>query len=85
MVTLLYAEDATLKVRMDHFDDPSMGNRSATDPPESGAQAPVIEDLDPIRAEKIARIKKAMDDGTYHVSAEELADKLIQHMLEPKG
>jgi len=23
-------------------------------------------------------------DGTYYVSAEQLADKLLEHMLEPK-
>ena len=35
--------------------------------------------------EKIAKLKQAVADGTYHVSPEELADKLIEHMLEPKG
>jgi anti-sigma28 factor (negative regulator of flagellin synthesis) len=33
--------------------------------------------------EKIANLKKAVEDGTYNVSAEELARKLIEHMLEP--
>ncbi len=37
------------------------------------------------RRSKIAKLKQAVADGTYHVTAEELADKLIQHMLEPKG
>jgi anti-sigma28 factor (negative regulator of flagellin synthesis) len=39
--------------------------------------------VDDVRLEKIANIKKALADGTYHVSAEELARKLIEHMREP--
>ena len=37
------------------------------------------------RKKKIAALRKAVADGSYHVSAEQLADKLIDHMLEPKG
>jgi flagellar biosynthesis anti-sigma factor FlgM len=40
--------------------------------------------IDDVRLEKIARIKKALEDGTYHVSNEEVARKLIEHMMEPK-
>jgi flagellar biosynthesis anti-sigma factor FlgM len=37
-----------------------------------------------VRLKKIAKIKKALEDGTYRVSNEEVARKLIEHMLEPK-
>ena len=36
------------------------------------------------RLKKINDLKKAVADGTYHVSAEEVARKIIEHMLEPK-
>jgi anti-sigma28 factor (negative regulator of flagellin synthesis) len=36
------------------------------------------------RLEKISKLKKAIAGGTYHVSAAELARKLIEHMREPK-
>jgi anti-sigma28 factor (negative regulator of flagellin synthesis) len=82
----LYSDDATLKSNMDHRDnpstrdDPSANDRRATD------SLHVIDDLiDEERLKKIAKLKQAVADGTYHVSAEDLADKLIAHMLEPKG
>jgi anti-sigma28 factor (negative regulator of flagellin synthesis) len=37
------------------------------------------------RREKINHLKQAVADGTYHVNAEEVARKIIEHMLEPKG
>jgi anti-sigma28 factor (negative regulator of flagellin synthesis) len=37
------------------------------------------------RQAKIASLKKAVADGTYHIPADQLADKLIDHMLDPKG
>ena len=40
--------------------------------------------VDAERLEKINKLKKAMADGTYHVSAEEVARKIIEHMREPK-
>jgi flagellar biosynthesis anti-sigma factor FlgM len=40
--------------------------------------------IDDARREKIESLKKAVADGTYNVSAEEVARKLIDHMLEPK-
>jgi anti-sigma28 factor (negative regulator of flagellin synthesis) len=36
------------------------------------------------RLKKINDLKKAVADGTYHVSAEEVAQKIIEHMLQPK-
>ena len=40
--------------------------------------------IDEARRGKIEKLKKAVADGTYSVSAEEVAGKLIEHMLEPK-
>jgi flagellar biosynthesis anti-sigma factor FlgM len=40
--------------------------------------------IDEARREKIEKLKKAVADGTYSVSAEEVARKLIEHMTEPK-
>jgi anti-sigma28 factor (negative regulator of flagellin synthesis) len=48
-------------------------------------KSPDIDKTDPARSKKIAALKKAVTDGTYHVPAERLADKLIDHMLDPKG
>jgi anti-sigma28 factor (negative regulator of flagellin synthesis) len=73
-------DDATLKSNMDHRDNPSPSHRLAED------SLHVIEDLiDEERLKKIAGLKQAVADGTYRVSAEDLADKLIAHMLEPKA
>ena len=51
---------------------------------ESHLQDANAQPIDDVRREKIASIKKALADGTYSVSAEEVARKLIEHMLEPK-
>ena len=37
-----------------------------------------------LRLEKIARLRTAIATGSYHVSAEELAQKLIDTLLETK-
>ncbi len=54
----------------------------------SESDAPIAdtnaEPIDDARREKIESLKKAVADGTYNVSAEEVARKLIEHMLEPK-
>jgi flagellar biosynthesis anti-sigma factor FlgM len=39
--------------------------------------------MDEARAAKIANIKKAIEEGTYHVSAAEVARKIIDQMNEP--
>jgi anti-sigma28 factor (negative regulator of flagellin synthesis) len=39
--------------------------------------------MDEARSEKIANIKKALADGTYHVSAAEVARKILDSMREP--
>ena len=70
----LHGDDATLNSNVDQRDNPSTRG------------LPAVDDLiDEVRLKKIARLKQAVADGTYHVSAEDLADKLIAHMLEPKG
>jgi hypothetical protein len=74
---LLYADGATLKSGMDHLDNPT--------PAREHAPSPMADTVDQERSKKIALLKQAVADGTYSVSAEQLADKLIEHMLEPKG
>jgi hypothetical protein len=37
--------------------------------------------MDDMRLDKIEKLKRAMADGTYDVRADELARKLIDHML----
>ena len=39
--------------------------------------------MDQARAEKISSIKKALAEGTYHVSAAEVARKIIDQLDEP--
>jgi anti-sigma28 factor (negative regulator of flagellin synthesis) len=53
----------------------------------SGLEGNTLDDsaIDAERLEKINKLKKAIADGTYNVSAEEVARKLIEHMREPKG
>ena len=55
---------------------------------ESGGKAPddsADSAPDAERLKKINNLKQAVADGTYHVSAEEVARKVLEHMLEPKG
>ena len=66
---------------MDPFDNPRIFKRTTEDPAEPESDPLVTDDA---RREKIESLKKAVADGTYTVSAEEVARKLIEHMLEPK-
>ena len=66
---------------MDRLDNPAVTDRRAADP----LNALDCNVIDEERLKKIARLKQAVADGTYQVNPEELADKLIEHMLEPKG
>jgi anti-sigma28 factor (negative regulator of flagellin synthesis) len=52
----------------------------------SGLEGDTLDDsaVDAERLEKIDKLKKAIDDGTYHVGHEEVARKLIEHMREPR-
>ena len=74
---------------MDPFDNPRKGERPNEDPAEP-TEAPAKQPsesespIDQARREKIEQLKQAVADGTYNVSAEKVADKLIDHMLERK-
>jgi flagellar biosynthesis anti-sigma factor FlgM len=67
---ILEAGDATLKSGMDDVDNPTRPDKNSLDT------------LDEERLQKIAKIKQAIADGTYHVSAQDVADKIIEHMRE---
>jgi flagellar biosynthesis anti-sigma factor FlgM len=56
----------------------------AQKPEENPELASDLEAIDPERREKIEKIKKALADGTYRISNEDVARKLIEHMREPK-
>lgn len=82
----LRGDDATLVSDMDHRDNPSTRDLPSANERLAADSLHGIEDvIDEERLKKIVRLKQAVADGTYHVSAEDLADKLIAHMLEPKG
>jgi flagellar biosynthesis anti-sigma factor FlgM len=71
----------------------SPASRASSDPDEQTLVARVQAVLDHIRVldqsmdeartEKIENIKKALADGTYHVSAAEVARKILDQMREP--
>jgi flagellar biosynthesis anti-sigma factor FlgM len=69
-VPISYADDATLKSGMDDVDNPA--------PPDKNS----LDAVDEERLQKIAKIKQAIADGTYHVSAQDVAAKIIEHMRE---
>jgi anti-sigma28 factor (negative regulator of flagellin synthesis) len=55
---------------MDDVDNPA--------PPDKNS----LDVVDEERLRKIAKIKQAIADGTYHVSARDVAEKIIEHMRE---
>jgi flagellar biosynthesis anti-sigma factor FlgM len=71
------------------FDEPSTGSRSE-EPTLAEKLLGILDQIhamdktmDEGRAAKIANIKKAIAEGTYHVSAAEVARKIIDQMNEP--
>jgi anti-sigma28 factor (negative regulator of flagellin synthesis) len=75
---------------MDPFDNPrdpaEPANKTEVREAQESGKPPSDSEppIDDARREKIEKLKKAVADGTYSVTAEELANKLIEHMLEPK-
>jgi flagellar biosynthesis anti-sigma factor FlgM len=67
-----------------HPEGARLDGMDLSDKPET---VPSLDDTpsDEERRKKIAALRQAVAEGSYHVSAEQLADKLIDHMLEPKG
>ena len=71
--------------------NPGSSGSSSGDEPSAAAKMQVLLDhiraldksIDEARMKKIANIEKALADGTYHVSAAEVARKLIDQMREP--
>jgi flagellar biosynthesis anti-sigma factor FlgM len=72
-------------------DNPASGPPSSPEEPTIKAQVEALlehiraldKSMDEARANKIENIKKALADGTYHISAAEVAHKIIDSMREP--
>ncbi len=72
---------------MDPLDNPRIvkATNESCEAEESGKRPADSESpIEDARREKIESLKKAVAEGTYSVRAEEVARKLIDHMLEPK-
>jgi anti-sigma28 factor (negative regulator of flagellin synthesis) len=75
-------EDGTKNATKDGTRD---GTRQPGEPGVKAANDCADSAPDVERRKKINDLKQAVSDGTYHVSPEEVARKIIEHMLEPKG
>jgi flagellar biosynthesis anti-sigma factor FlgM len=72
-------------------DSPTSSGSSQPDEPKLAAKIQALLDqiqaldksMDQARVEKIAKIKEALADGSYHVSAAEVARKILDNMQEP--
>jgi len=76
---------------MDDAPKPQTGKQVSKDAARRSAREEVLQPelvsdpgVDPARREKIEKIKKALADGTYRISNEDVARKVIEHMREPK-
>jgi anti-sigma28 factor (negative regulator of flagellin synthesis) len=82
----------TKPTKPDNNDDPFFEDDSSKkDEPASEEQIQLLLErlstmasTDPARLEKLARIKRQIEDGTYYVSAEDLARKIIEDMESGK-
>ena len=72
-------------------DNPASRPPSSPEEPTLAAQVQALlkhiraldKSMDEARVNKIENIKKALADGTYHVSAAEVARKILDNMQEP--
>ena len=48
-------------------------------------QQSIAEVSDPSRAEQLAKLKEAVSSGTYHVSSDKIADKLLAYLQNDPG
>ena len=76
---------------MDPVEKPSECSPAGTPEPSAlagelnpAAEGSAADDMDEARLKKLNHLKQAIADGTYHVPAEEVARKVIEHMLEPE-
>ena len=71
---------------MDDAHKPGSGKRRKTSAPDKVLQPELVPDvgIDPERREKIEKIKQALADGSYRISNEDVAHKLMEHMRDPQ-
>jgi anti-sigma28 factor (negative regulator of flagellin synthesis) len=71
---------------MDDAHKPHPRRRKKPSAAEKVLQPELVPDagIDPERREKIEKIKQALAEGSYHISNEDVARKLIEHMRDPQ-